>query len=175
MEKIGPPVAGSERGLVIGSFCPPHLGHIALLDFAGSQVDELIVSLCARDDEEIAGELRLYWMRQIIERLPHAFLLDYVYDENHELPWGKDGSSRDASLAWAQFYLIRFQDHLPVKVFSSEEYGDYLAEYMGISHVMFDKERVKYPVSSRWIRRDPAMYEEFLPPEAKAYYDDVSE
>lgn len=161
MEKIGPPAASHERGLVIGSFCPPHTGHIALIDFAGKQVDELIVSLCARSDEEIAGELRLYWMREILTRLPHAFLLDYFYDEEQVLPWGKEGSSRDASRKWAEFYLDRYQDNLPVVIFSSEDYGDYLAEYMGIKHIAFDKQRVLYPVSSRLIRKDPKEYEFF--------------
>jgi HTH-type transcriptional repressor of NAD biosynthesis genes len=32
------------RGLVIGKFMPVHNGHIALINFAASQCDELIVS-----------------------------------------------------------------------------------------------------------------------------------
>lgn len=170
MEAIGPQPAGSERGLVLGSFCPVHTGHIALWEFGARQVDQLIVALCARPSDEIPGKLRLTWIREILQQFPYAFLLDYVYDEHEALPWGKEGSSRDASQAWSDFFVARYKDNVPTTIFSSEDYGDYMAEYMGNKHVMFDRQRVSHPISSRQIRANPQQYEQFIPNEVKSYY-----
>jgi len=36
-----------KRGLLVGRFQPPHLGHLALVEFALDQVDELIIAIAA--------------------------------------------------------------------------------------------------------------------------------
>jgi HTH-type transcriptional repressor of NAD biosynthesis genes len=48
-----------KQGLVIGKFLPLHQGHEALIRYAASQCDELIVLLGVKKDEAIPGHLRL--------------------------------------------------------------------------------------------------------------------
>lgn len=56
------------------------------------------------------------------------------------------------------------------RVFTSEEYGDYLSEYMTIEHLSFDKRRIKNPVSASAIRNNPFYYWNFIADEAKQFF-----
>src|SRR5262249_22210098 len=51
-----------------------------------------------------------------------------------------------------------------------EEYGEHVANYMGIAHVSFDKARLLNSVSGTDIRRDPFKYWDFISEEAKPYF-----
>lgn len=53
-----------KRGLVIGKFMPIHNGHTALINFAASQCDELIVSMSYTPDDKINPELRFQWIKE---------------------------------------------------------------------------------------------------------------
>ena len=66
-------------GLIIGRFCPPHLGHSHLIDRAASQVDQLVVFVNTRDDEPIPGELRAGWLADL-----HPDVT--VVEVRHDLP-----------------------------------------------------------------------------------------
>jgi len=55
-----------KRGLVIGKFMPVHAGHIALIRFAATHCDELIVSMSYTDDDPIAHRLRFSWLQDIL-------------------------------------------------------------------------------------------------------------
>ena len=52
------------RGMVLGKFLPPHLGHKYLIDFAAGLVDELTVLVCTRQRQPIPGHLRFQWMQR---------------------------------------------------------------------------------------------------------------
>ena len=51
------------RGLILGKFLPPHIGHEYLIRFAAGLVDELTVQVCTSVRESIPGNLRYQWMR----------------------------------------------------------------------------------------------------------------
>lgn len=53
-----------KRGLVIGKFMPLHKGHIALIEFATTKCDELIVSMSYTDTDPIDPRLRFEWIKQ---------------------------------------------------------------------------------------------------------------
>ena len=57
------PVA--RTGLIVGRFCPPHLGHSHLITRAGQAVDELVVFVNTRDGEVVPGELRASWLAEL--------------------------------------------------------------------------------------------------------------
>src|SRR5688572_20320300 len=78
-----------KRGLVIGKFLPIHDGHIALIEFAASQCDELIVSMSYRDQDPIPADLRFLWIKEIFKDRPSikpAMIKDDFDDENLLLP-----------------------------------------------------------------------------------------
>ncbi len=152
-----------KQGIVIGKFLPLHKGHEALIRFAAEQCDELIVLLGVKKDEPIPGPTRLKWLWETFRGDP-SIHIEYTDDELPDSPV----SSRDVSKVWAEYLTERFP---AVRlIISSENYGEYLAEYMGIEHKFFDIERVKVPVSGTMIRESPHRHWEHLAESARPHY-----
>jgi HTH-type transcriptional repressor of NAD biosynthesis genes len=152
-----------SKGLIIGKFMPPHLGHLALIDFGLKKCDKLVVAVCSRPNEPIPGKLRFCWMRQIFQDNPRIT----IEQIKANLPQEKK-SSRKASIVWARYIKKRFPDI--DTIFSSEKYGDYLAEYMGVKNILFDKKRAKYNISGTKIRNSPYKYWKFIPKVVRPYF-----
>jgi len=55
-------------------------------------------------------------------------------------------------------------------VFTSEDYGEPLARFLGCRHVMVDRERTHVPVSARSIRAAPLRHWEYLEPCVRSYF-----
>jgi HTH-type transcriptional regulator, transcriptional repressor of NAD biosynthesis genes len=55
-------------------------------------------------------------------------------------------------------------------IFTSEPYGDFVAEYMGIDHVMYDEQRISDPISGTKIRNNPLLYRNYIMPAAQTYF-----
>ena len=150
-------------GLVFGKFMPVHKGHLALIDFALSQCDQLIVSMTVTSEDIIPPELRLYWLTDLLSVYP---AIDVVAesDDFHDptLPlW-------EATKLWAAFIKRRFPT---VSVFfSSEEYAIPLAYHSGLRHVTFDSHRRKVPISATLIRQNPARYWDYIPEIVRSYF-----
>jgi len=152
-----------KQGLVIGKFFPLHKGHEELIRYAATQCDELIVLLGIKKSESIPGHLRLKWLWETFRNEP-SIHIEFTDDD---LP-DSAVSSRDVSKVWAEYLSERFPG---VRlIVSSEEYGEFLAEYMGIEHKYFDIERKIIPVSGTIIRESPHRYWEYLAASAKEYY-----
>ncbi len=152
-----------KRGLIIGKFMPVHQGHIALIHYAASQCDELIVSMSYTHNDPINGELRFSWMQEIFLAYPNIKL--YSIEDNFD----------DTSLAlpertkqWAE--RMR-QVYPPIDIlFSSEEYGIPFAENMSAAHHSFDPERKTIPVSATLIRNHPFRYWDFIPEVVQPFF-----
>jgi HTH-type transcriptional repressor of NAD biosynthesis genes len=150
-------------GLVFGKFMPLHNGHMALIRFAQSQCDKLYVLLCEANDEPICGKIRLGW------------LLDTFKDDLNievritdvQLPLVPYSSKLIAKM-WAKFFKEEFPD---VNIlFTSERYGDFTAEFMGIKHILFDNDREEVFVSATKIRNHPLIYWDYIPDIVKPYF-----
>lgn len=152
-----------KRGLVIGKFLPPHKGHVALIEFAAAQCEQLEVMVCSLPSEPIPGHLRLQWMKRIFSGSPHIRFRHIT----EELPQDKE-PSRNASKVWSE-YLTQHFGRFDV-IFSSEKYGDFMAEYLPAVHVPFDYLRQKFPISGTNIRKHPARHWDFIPDEVKPYF-----
>lgn len=153
-----------RHGLVLGKFMPLHMGHLALIDFARARCEHLTVLLCAQDDlEPIPGEIRRQWLAQELGSRQHTSL----HYTNVKLP-NTSESSQAVSAIWGQW----IKENLPpVDIFfSSEPYGEYLAEYLEIDHQPFDPARSTIPVSGTQIRQFPQRYWEYLAHAAKPYF-----
>jgi HTH-type transcriptional regulator, transcriptional repressor of NAD biosynthesis genes len=155
-----------KTGLVLGKFYPLHTGHIELINFALPSCDELIVLLCASDKELIAGEVRLKWIKETFKETNKIkpFLLLY---SDHDLP-NTSISSKEVSKLWAD----KIRKELPKIdiVFSSEQYGDYLAQYLNCQHISYDVSRAKNPVSATVIRENPLKHWNEIAPAARNYF-----
>lgn len=152
-----------KRGLVIGKFMPVHAGHLALIQFASSLCDELIVSMSYQEDDVIPGQLRFSWLQEIFRDNPKvkpALVKDDFDDES--LAWP------ERTKVWAEFLKKRY-GKIDVMV-SSEEYGTFLDEHLGAVHIPFDPARKQIPVSATLIREKPFTYWEYIPAVVRPYF-----
>jgi HTH-type transcriptional repressor of NAD biosynthesis genes len=143
------------RGLVIGKFYPPHRGHKFLIDTALSQVDHLDVLICSRPEQTIPGELRARWLQEMHPSARVRAIDDPGEDDNSEF--------------WAQ-YTVKILGSAPDVVFTSEDYGEAFARFLGCRHVMVDRERTHVPISARAIRAAPLRHWDHLEPCVRAYF-----
>jgi HTH-type transcriptional repressor of NAD biosynthesis genes len=147
------------RGLVIGKFLPPHKGHLALIEFAAKQCDELIVSMSDADNDPIDPTLRLGWLRQLTNARVENLKDDF---DRPDLPLNA------RTKIWAAV-ITKAYGKID-KVFSSEGYGDPFAKNLGAVHVSFDIDRKAFPVSGSLIRQSPFRYWDLIPKEVQPYF-----
>lgn len=153
-----------KKGLVIGKFDMFHIGHKALIEFAKKQCDVLYILVCMNDKrEKTPGRIRLQWL-----------LDEYAGDDKivvkfteKKLPY-TSVSSRAISALWGNHIYDMIPD-IDV-IISSEPYGEFMAEWLGIKHVMFDEERKNIKISSSEIRKDVFKYWNFLPNVVKPHF-----
>jgi HTH-type transcriptional repressor of NAD biosynthesis genes len=109
-------------GLVLGSFAPPHNGHLSLINFGLSNCDFLYVLLCSHDKEDIPGELRLSWLQEEFKNVNNIKIIhkDTSHMENTSV------SNVDISRVWSVYLKDLFPD--VNVIFTSEKYGDYVSE-----------------------------------------------
>lgn len=152
-----------KTGLIVGKFMPPHRGHVKLIEFGARRCDRLIVCVCSHPSEPIPGSLRWQWMKELCTSQKNV----QVVAVRKNLPQDSQ-PSRVTSKKWAAYLLKRFKKiHF---IFSSEIYGNYLAEYMGAIHEPFDLSRKKIPVSSTQIRQNPFKYWSHIPENVRPYF-----
>ena len=152
-----------RRGLVIGKFLPVHLGHIALIDFAASRCDELIVSMSFTDMDPISPDLRLTWLKEIFHNRKKITVYTIRDDFDAEsLPW------LQRTQIWADVIRAAYPEiHV---LFSSEEYGAPFAHNLGVDHIVFDLPRTRHPVSASLIRKYPFKYWDYIPREVRPFF-----
>jgi HTH-type transcriptional repressor of NAD biosynthesis genes len=155
-----------KKGIVLGKFMPLHTGHLALIDFARRQCDLLYVILCHTPAEPIKGLIRQQWIAESLKEYDHTRLIPFDYSEN-DLP-NTSESSRDISQKWAAVLQQIVPD--ADSIFTSEDYGDYVAEYMQIQYIRFDPDRIRVPVFASQIRNNPIKYWDFIADSAKPYF-----
>ncbi len=137
-----------HSGVVIGKFLPLHRGHEFLIETARSQVRQLSIIVCERETDFVPGETRANWMRELF---PDARVL-LVHDEYDQ----------DDSSLWARL-TVSWLGFVPDVAFTSENYGEHWARFMGCAHVLVDLDRARFPVSGTLVRQNPRASWEFLP------------
>ncbi len=151
----------TSRGVIFGKFLPPHRGHVFLCDTALGMADELVVMVCSTDGEEIAGEMRAAWMRQLI---PGA-TIDHFHND---LPQAPDDHPQFWSI-WAQAINSRHGASFDY-AFAGEPYVFDLARAIGASPVLVDPNREIFPISATKLRADPAAAWSMMPSPVRAHY-----
>lgn len=154
------------RGFVLGKFMPLHQGHLALIRFALTQCDFLTIIVCFTRNEPIEGVIRKQWLYEKLEGVKNISIRSFPY--NDEDLANTSVSSRDVSFKWAEALKLVVPD--ASLVFTSEPYGEYLAAYMGITHISFDPQRNKFQVSASAIRKDPFFCWDYIAKAAQPFY-----
>jgi HTH-type transcriptional regulator, transcriptional repressor of NAD biosynthesis genes len=142
---------------------PIHQGHIALINFAIDQCDELIVSMSYTSSDPIPSDVRFEWIKEIFKnqsKIRPAKVNDDFDDDTLPL--------EERTGIWSDFIRSTYP---PVQlIFSSEEYGEPFAKNLCAKHIPFDYDRNKYPVSATRIRENPLKYWDFIPIIARPYF-----
>ncbi len=151
------------RGLILGKFMPIHKGHLSMINFALTQCEELVILLCVNKKEPIPGKMRKKWLHQLFDN-QNKIQIKYAVTE---LP-NTSVSSKSVSRQWAD-YIRKKLPEIDI-IFTSEKYGDYVAEYLKIKHIQYDCLRAKTPVSAEKIRKNPHQYWDYIPDNVQPYF-----
>jgi NadR type nicotinamide-nucleotide adenylyltransferase len=118
-------------------------------------VDKLTVIVCDHPTQSISGELRGAWLREIHPDAEVLVVPDTLPDDRSDL--------------WAEF-TIELLGQAPDVVFTSEDYGESYARFLGCDNVVVDKQRVSVPCSGTQIRNAPLSHLDFLEPCVRANF-----
>lgn len=137
-----------------------------MIEFALTQCDFLTVLICCSDLETLPAEIRRGWLEDTFHGESRLEIQVFYYLES-ELPNSSE-SSRAVSAIWSR----KFRELLPdcTLVITSEPYGNYVAEFMGIRHIAFDETRQQVPVSASAIRNSPVANWKYLPEAVKPHF-----
>ena len=149
-----------REGLIIGKFMPIHAGHQHLIDTARAQVERLTVLVCTLRKEPIPGEFRYEWVKELYPEVNVIWVTDEVPSYPEEDP--------DFWNIWKRT-ILKYAPR-PDVLFSSEEYGDKLAEVLECTHVCVDPGRKKFNISGEKVRNNPYEWWDLIPLPVKAYY-----
>ena len=140
-------------GFTIGKFAPLHKGHQYLIETAMKEMDEFYVVVYDTDVIKNSPQERAEWIKKLY---PKAHIL---YAFNSPKQYGLDKESVNIQMK----YLSNIIKDIPVTHFySSEPYGEKVANYLHINNRIVDKERNVVPISARKIRQDSNANSKFM-------------
>jgi NadR type nicotinamide-nucleotide adenylyltransferase len=149
---------GQGAGLVMGRFCPPHLGHQHLIQFAQRHCARLTVLCFSQSSDDVPGARREAWLRELA---PGVTVLR-VHDQS-------PGPGVDAAV-WAGVIRAALGGQQVDRVFASDLYDVEVCRQLGASYVPVDPRRTAVPVSASFIRAQPLAQWKFLPAAVRPYY-----
>lgn len=172
------------RGLVVGKFCPLHLGHEWLITQAQAHCDHLIVlSYTVPGFPGYEAERREQWLKtrfpavQVVVIDQQRLTQLCVAEKNSEVPRLPVDSAEDDEhrhfVAWLCLHLLQTTVDA---VFTSEAYGDGFAKVLSrcfghpVDHVCVDNARANVPVSGTMIRANPHAHRQCMSPEVYASF-----
>lgn len=146
-------------GLVVGTFAPLHRGHQLVIETAIAACDHVTVMTWANPDVPgMPTAVRAGWVRALYPGV------EVVAFEAADCP--PDTAPDAVQQAFTAAHVPRPVD----AVFTSEPYGEALAEALGAVHVAVDPERRRVPVSGTQIRADLPGHLDALAPEVRAHF-----
>lgn len=158
-----------NKALVIGKFQPLHKGHLALIDFAATQAEIVSVCVTGHDGEVISLAERTSW---VIESYAQNFSINVckLYYDPSKLN-ESSVSNLKSSEEWAEYLKVELEDFSDIDVIiGSEMYVKYMADYLGISYIIYDENRENMPISATDIKGDIIRYWDYLSPAVKRSY-----
>ena len=130
-------------GFTTGKFAPLHKGHQLVLETALKEMDEVYCVVYDTDIIDIDVKQRAEWIKKLY---PKVHIL-YAYDSPKQ--YGLDDKSVNIQMK----YLSGIIEDIPVTHFySSEPYGEKVADYLKIKNRTVDLEKKSIPVNATIIR-----------------------
>ena len=140
-------------GFTIGKFAPLHKGHQLVIETALKEMDEVYVVIYDTDIININTEKRAAWIKKLY---PSVHIL-YAYDSPKQ--YGLDEESVNIQMS----YWNNVIKNIPVTCFySSEPYGEKVANYLNIENRIVDMKKTIIPISATKIRNDFSYNKKFL-------------
>lgn len=140
-------------GFTIGKFAPLHKGHQFLIETAIKEMEEFYVVVYDTSIIDIDVKKRANWIKQLY---PDVHI---IYAYNSPKQYGLDEKSVKIQMK----YLSELIHDIPVTHFySSEPYGEKVAEYLNIENRTIDKDRVNVPICATEIRKNYEMNAKYL-------------
>lgn len=156
-----------KNSLVLGKFYPPHNGHLYLIDTALENSETVHVIVCHNSKQSISGKVRVKALREVYKNNPNVII--HSGDDTGIPQYDYECETLDEFYSYWVPFVHQFVDNLDM-VFTSEDYGDDFAKYLGIEHYLVDKERIKVPVSGTKVRTNTFDNWEFIPKEIRPYF-----
>lgn len=156
-----------KNSLVLGKFYPPHNGHLYLIDTALENSETVHVIVSHNPKQSIPGKVRVKALREIYKDNPNVVI--HSGDDRGMPQYDYECETLDEFYSYWVPFVHQFVDDLDV-VFTSEDYGDDFAKYLGIEHYLVDKERKTFPISGTKVRTNPFDNWEFIPKEVRPYF-----
>ena len=132
-------------GFTIGKFAPLHKGHQYLIETAIKEMDEVYCIVYDTDVTSIPAEERANWIKRLYPNVNTILAFDSPQK------YGLDQESVKIQME----YLSKLIKGIDVTHFySSEPYGEKVAQYLDIENRVVDRYRIKFPISSTKIRKN---------------------
>jgi HTH-type transcriptional regulator, transcriptional repressor of NAD biosynthesis genes len=156
-----------KNSLVLGKMYPFTKGHQYLIDSAVSQSEIVHVIITHNTSQTIPGEVRFNAIKETYKNNKNVKVYS-VSDEG--LPaYDHECETLDEFYSyWVPLVYSEIEDL--DAVFTSENYGDDFAKYLGVAHVLVDKDRLNVPISGTMIRQDPFKYWDYIADAMKSFF-----
>jgi cytidyltransferase-like protein len=169
-------------GLVVGKFCPLHLGHQRLIDFAAARCERLVlISYTNPEFPGCAPAERARWLaalypaatRLVVDDAALAAFAARTGEAPRTVP--PNDAPDDVHRAFTGWLCLAMLGTTVDAVFTSEAYGAGFAAYLSawferatgracpVEHTLFDQARTLVPVSGTALRQNPQAHRAFLP------------
>ena len=140
-------------GFTIGKFAPLHKGHQFLIETALKEMDELYVVVYDTNLIKNSVQERADWIKKLY---PNVKII-YAFDSPTQ--YGLDKESVNIQME----YLSKLIKDIPVTHFySSEVYGEKVANYLKIENRIVDLERKNIPINATEIRKNYNENKEYI-------------
>lgn len=160
-----------KNGVCLGKFMPLHLGHEHLINTGIANCDHLTIAVCTLSKEPIDGELRFQWMKNRYSQEILDGRVTVVHLKEDWMP--QDPSecfSREVFYGTWAGTLKALAGHKIDVIFSSEDYGYPVAQYLECEHFLVDKARQIVPVSGTAIRNNPYENWQYMNKDVRKYF-----
>jgi HTH-type transcriptional repressor of NAD biosynthesis genes len=152
-------------GLVFGKFYPLTKGHQYLIETARRQCGRLYVAIGSRSSETIPPQVRYQWITELYPDVEAVIQPDTLPYFPHEC-----ASAEEFYAIWTEALKSVCNGRSPDVLFTSEDYGDTMSDYLHCEHVLVDKDRATVPICATKVRRDPFACWQFLDPVVRPYF-----
>lgn len=178
-----------RRGLVVGKFCPLHLGHMHLIQAAIDACGEvLVISYTKPEFTGLERARREAWLRELFPGVRSLVIddasLGMLCASRGLLPRKLPHNDEDAAVhrEFTAWLCEAICETTVDAVFTSEDYGDgfalALSAYFGkrlsggaaVRHVCVDLARAAVPISGGRIRDNPHLHRAFMHPAVYASF-----